>query len=101
MKWFNKWLSKKLKQAWDESSNTNHGVAMAVSGAYKSRESKGLNTEGIRMTLHKANGGYAIEFENYDTSTDRMLRELHVFADDTNLGESIAQAVTYHLLKST
>ena len=99
MKWFNEWFANKVRRAWEDA-----GTARKDSVGNRpvlASKSRGIDAEGIRMTLHKAVGGYAIEFEKYDNLADRMIRDLHIIHDDDNLGESISQAITYHLLKNT
>jgi hypothetical protein len=52
--------------------------------------------------VHKAlSGGYAVEFVKYDINTDKHIRDLYVLADDTKLGDGLAQIITAHALKNS
>lgn len=98
MKWFDRWFAKKCKQAW-ENENKYSDVAISIGSKTAVREGSGIRSEGIRMNMYHANGGYILEFEHYDRRTDQMDRDLYVIHEGNNLGENISQVVTMHLLK--
>ena len=58
------------------------------------RENKSLS-----FTLHPAEGGYILEYSNYDGSHDRYTQRLHIINDSDDMGESIAKIVTLELLR--
>ncbi len=103
MKWFDRWFAKKCKQAWEGvDGRYSDGVAISVKGSNRVvSTSDGLRSDGIRMTMYTANGGYVLEFEKYDRLVDRMDRDLYVIQDDGDLGGHIARAVSMHLLRNS
>lgn len=102
MKWFDRWFAKKCKQSWESASDGRYiDVTSAVKGSNRVSTSDGLRSDGIRMTMYHANGGYVLEFEKYDRLVDRMDRDLYVIQDDGDLGGHIARAVSMHLLRNS
>jgi hypothetical protein len=101
VKWFDRWFAKKCKHAWESEHNRYSDVAVSVKGSNRVSASDGLRSDGIRMTMYHANGGYVLEFEKYDRLVDRMDRDLYVIQDDGDLGGHIARAVSMHLLRNT
>ena len=99
MKWFDRWLAKKCKQAWESENKYSDSVAISVGSSKGVIRESAIRSDGIRMNMYHANGGYILEFENYDRNTDRMDRDLYVITDDAKVGENIAQTITMHLLK--
>lgn len=102
MKWFDRWFANKCKQAWEGGDSRYSDVAVSVKGSNRIvSTSDGLRSDGIRMTMYNANGGYVLEFEKYDRLVDRMDRDLYVIQDDGDLGGHIARAVSMHLLRNS
>lgn len=100
MKWFDRWFAKKAKEAWENSHKYDSGVPIAVKSSGL-REGSSIRSDGIRMNMYHANGGYILEFEHYDRRTDQMDRDLYVIHDNGNMGENISQIITMHLLKTS
>lgn len=99
MKWFDRWLAKKCKQAWESEHKYSDGVPISVGSSKGVIRESAIRSDGIRLNMYHANGGYILEFEHYDRNTDRMDRDLYVITDDAKVGEHIAQTITMHLLK--
>jgi hypothetical protein len=62
-------------------------------------ESDRLSSEGMRMQIYKASGGYVIETRSYDSHKDRNHNSMHVITDDQDLGESLGKIVMMEALK--
>lgn len=109
MKWFDKWLANKCKQAWENSQYEEKGEAISlntlssnrpkVNRISKGRESDDLSTEPITFKMFKASGGWAIEFRQYDSRNDRVETSLYVVNDEEELGRHISQIITMEALK--
>ena len=105
MKWFYKWLASKI----DDTKYAEPDEAMAVntssSGRPKSRriasvrESDELGSEPITFKMFKGNGGWAIEFRQYDHKNDRVDTSLYVVNNEEELGRHISQIITMEALK--
>lgn len=103
MNWFYRWLSDKISNA---NHNTEENAINLVStGRPKSpkiasvRESDDLRSEPIQFKMFKANGGWAIEFRQYDNRNDRVDTSLYVVNDEEELGKHVSQIITMEALK--
>ena len=62
-------------------------------------ESSGLSSEGMRLQIYKANGGYVIETRSYDNHKDRHFTTMHVITEDQDIGNALGQIVMMEALK--
>ena len=112
MKWFDKWLAKKCKQAWENKDQieeaawltNNHKMAIgkANMGTMAVPQTLGhrLESNGIRFHLYKATGGFVVETQSYDKRTDRHQTQLYVFNNDQEIGQEIGKIITLESLRS-
>jgi hypothetical protein len=63
------------------------------------RDNEDLSTEPITFKMFKANGGWAVEFRQYDNRNDRIDTSLYVVNDEEELGKHISQIITMEALK--
>lgn len=113
MKWFDRWFANKCKEAWENSnvevteepqyaisSGRQIGLASAKRRNISTvRESDDLSSEPITFKMFKANGGWAIEFRQYDVKNDRVDNSLYVVNNEEELGKHISQIITMEALK--
>lgn len=59
----------------------------------------GLSSEGMRLQIYRANGGYVIETRSYDSHKDRHFNTMHVITEDQDLGECLGKIVMMEALK--
>jgi len=109
MKWFDKWFTKKCKEAWNSDSHTevesweepvrlrHKNSTSALSSGPKTRQFN--NNDGMNFTIHNANGGYILEYSSYDSKNDLYENRLHVIQSDTDLGQGIAHIITFEMLR--
>jgi hypothetical protein len=105
MKWFYRWLASKI----DDTKYEEPGEAISLSSMNSSRpksnripkvrESDELGSEPITFKMFKANGGWAIEFRQYDSRNDRVDTKLYVVNDEQELGKHVSQIITMEALK--
>jgi len=62
-------------------------------------ESDRLSSEGMRMQIYRASGGYVVENRSYDHHKDRNLNSMHVITEDQDLGEALGKIVMMETLK--
>jgi len=62
-------------------------------------EADRLSTEGMRLQIYKASGGYVIETRSYDSHKDRNFTTMHVITEDQDLGDSLGKIVMMEALK--
>lgn len=94
MMWFNKWLYKKLKQAWNTEQDVPQPSTLSV------ERDKRIDSQGMNFTVHRANGGHIIEYRQYDRHKDRSDNKLHIITDDKDIGEELGKIITFESLRS-
>jgi len=62
-------------------------------------ESSSLSSEGMRLQVYRANGGYVIETRTYDNIKDRHFTTMHVITEDQDLGDALGKIVMMEALK--
>lgn len=98
MKWFDNWFAKKSKQAWDEAQKQHYAVPSITSGIIATHN--GLNSNGLNMTIYKADGGTIVEFRHYDSVKDRNNNSLHVIRDGDDFTQRLSEIVTLEIMRN-
>jgi hypothetical protein len=62
-------------------------------------ETPHLESEGLRLQVFRASGGYVIETRSYDRKNDRNHNTMHVITDEENLGERIGKIIMMEALR--
>lgn len=62
-------------------------------------EADRLSSEGMRMQIYKASGGYVVETRNYDRRKDENFHTMHVITEDQNLGDALGKIVMMEALQ--
>lgn len=93
MKWFDKWFAKRVKKAWDEA----HSSPLVATNVLRTHDV--LNSNGLNLTVYKADGGTVIEFRHYDPVKDRSMNSLHVITDNDDFAERLSEIITMELMK--
>ena len=108
MQWFFRWLGNKIQVSQQyEEVQADQGLVIGskysnVARVRKSnsiRESDDLHSDPITFKMFKANGGWAIEFRQYDPKNDRHDTSLYVVNGEEELGKHISQIITMEALK--
>ncbi len=59
-----------------------------------------LQSEGMRLQIYKANGGYVVETRGYDRHRDRSNYTMHVIKEEDDLGDALGKIVMMEALKA-
>jgi hypothetical protein len=62
-------------------------------------ETDRLQSDGMRLQIYKASGGYVVETRGYDRKTDRHNTTMHVIHEDKDLGETLGKIVMMEALR--
>jgi hypothetical protein len=62
-------------------------------------EASSLSSEGMRLQVYKASGGFVIETRSYDQRTDRHHNTMHVITEDEDLGERLGKIIMMEALR--
>ena len=63
-------------------------------------ESDRLSSEGMRLQIYKASGGYVVETCSYDSHKDRNFNSMHVITEEQDLGDALGKIVMMEALRS-
>jgi hypothetical protein len=58
-----------------------------------------LQSDGMRLQIYKANGGYVVETRGYDRKMDRNNYTMHIIKDDDDLGDALGKIVMMEALR--
>jgi len=58
-----------------------------------------LSSEGMRLQIYKASGGFVVETRSYDRRSDRNNNTMHVITDEQDLGDALGKIVMMEALK--
>jgi hypothetical protein len=100
MNWFDKWIAKKVRQAWDDAASPKqfHNIVGSKTAELVSRDRMDSNPD-LNFRMFRAENGYVMEVRYNDRRTDRTTTNLHLISDDQDLGQSIAHIITVESLK--
>jgi hypothetical protein len=62
-------------------------------------ETDRLSSEGMRMQIYRASGGYVVETRSYDRRKDENMNSIHVITEDQDLGDALGKIVMMEALK--
>ena len=62
-------------------------------------EADRLSSEGMRLQVYKASGGYVVETRSYDRRKDQNFNTMHVIRDDQDLGDALGKIVMMEALQ--
>jgi hypothetical protein len=58
-----------------------------------------LSSEGMRLQIYKASGGYVVETRSYDRNRDRNQNTMHVITEAEDLGDRLAKIIMMEALQ--
>jgi len=58
-----------------------------------------LQSDGMRLQVYRASGGYVVETRGYDRKMDRNNYTMHVIKDDDDLGNALGKIVMMEALR--
>jgi len=58
-----------------------------------------LSSEGMRLQVYRASGGYVVETRSYDHHKDRNINSIHVITEEQDLGDALGKIVMMEALK--
>ena len=62
-------------------------------------EEASLSSDGMRLQIYKASGGYVVETRYYDRHKDRNFNTMHVITEDQDLGNALGKIVMMEALQ--
>jgi hypothetical protein len=62
-------------------------------------EGNQLDSDGMRLQIYKASGGFVVETRQYDRRTDRHNNTMHVVTEEQDLGQALGKIVMMEALR--
>jgi len=104
MKWLDRWLSKKMQQAWNNSQEKDyHPKVNSISTLLGSSHStkSGLDRDAtMQFRMHKAENGWIIELTGVDRKTERHYSKLHIIGEEDDFDQTLCHIITVESLRS-
>ena len=94
------WLKRRLRNWVNNTEDEMVSNRKVNRGLTVSADSEGLNSEPLRLSIYRANGGTVVETRQYDRLKDRNQNHLHIISHDDNLGESLAKIIMMESLRA-
>jgi hypothetical protein len=94
--------AKKMKLTWKQRFRNwlyDDDADKAVEVPSLSIEPASLDSNGMRLQIYKASGGFVVETRRYDERTDRHDNTMHVITEDEDLGERLGKIVMMEALR--
>lgn len=88
------WLKRRL-QRWAMNDSIVEKESTISAGVRRSPRATGMN-----FTLYRANGGYILEYHQYNHKTDESDHKLHIIRDDQDLGTELAHIISFEALRA-
>ena len=95
MQFIIRWLNKKFNSSFKDAS-----VGVYATESIASPKTSNLNSFGMNFTVYKANGGFIVEYHQYDRHRDRGEHKLHIVTEDKDLGEELGKIISFETLRS-
>ena len=99
MGWFDQWLNKKMKAAWQKEANISINEAKIPIGIDR-LDREHFDRPALSFKMHRAESGWIMEVRRYDPRTDRNSTALHIINDEDDLGDNIAKIITMETLRA-
>jgi len=94
--------AKKMKLTWKQRFRNwlyDDDADKAVEVPSLSIEPASLDSNGMRLQIYKASGGFVVETRRYDERTDRHDNTMHVITESEDLGERLGKIVMMEALR--
>jgi hypothetical protein len=72
---------------------------MPEDGPQLAVEGNRLDSDGMRLQIYKASGGYVVETRSYDRVKDRSYNSMFVITEDQDLGNQLGKIVMMEALR--
>ena len=107
MKWFDKWLYRKVRDMWDNQHKYEaerdyieaKGLKMALVGAQAVAKAPVEGEDRITFELSSAVGGRILNVRRYDPRKDMHDQTTYVIASGEDVGERVSKILNLELLK--
>lgn len=109
MKWFDKFLYRKLRDMWDNKHKYNQYLeedqikvprGLGMNAVAMVDESTGWE-DGLRINVKKVIGGFVVSFRNYDRKLDRNSERHYIITDEQDFNKELGNMITLESMKQT
>ena len=96
MKWFDQWIYKKCKDAW-ENAHLSPSESGRLATAIASDDVDW--GDGLNIRVKRVNGGFIINFRKYDRVKDRHHENIHIITDDKDFNKELGKLITMESMR--
>jgi len=103
MKWFDRWFQRQCKKAWYSTQGSDPIEETIKNWQPALGLQPSLNRDGIRFQIHRAVGGYVVEYYDHTKNTTVGMdytNQLQIVPDDADLGQELSKIIMMETLKS-
>jgi hypothetical protein len=61
--------------------------------------SRRIDSHGINFTVHRATGGFIVEYHQFNRENDRSEHTLHIVREEEDLGNELSKIISFQSLK--
>ena len=100
MKWFDNWIAKKCKEAWQRARDEDVSEGPRPSRLHTIAGGKTFDSDGgLSMQLYKALGGRIVVFNNYNEKIDRNTRTTYIITDEQDFERELSKIITLESMR--
>jgi hypothetical protein len=106
LSWFERWFLKHSKKAWKnakhpayQEEDNRRGPRGPIEPLYASSNRSLNDRNSIDMSLFRADGGWIVQFTNYDDHRDRTNVHHFVIPDSEDFGQKLSEIITLQCLR--
>jgi len=103
MKWFDNWFQRQCKKAWYSAQGSDPIEETIKNWQPAPGLQPNLNRDGIRFQIHRAVGGYVVEYYDHTKNTTVGMdytNQLQIIPEDADLGQELSKIIMMETLKS-
>jgi len=102
MKWFDRWFQRQCRKAWDSAQGSDPIEETIKNWRPAPGLQPNLNRDGIRFQIHRAVGGYVVEYYDHTKNTSVGMdytNQLQIIPEDADLGQELSKIIMMETLK--
>ena len=108
MKWFDKFLYRKLRDMWDNKNHYNHYLEEDLIKVSRGMSMNSIAVEestdwedGLRINFKKVIGGYVVSFRCYVRKLDRSNDRNYIITDEQEFEKELGKIITLESMKQS
>lgn len=97
--WFKKKFAQWSHEAWENANSNTIKTSTQIGLAIPSTGNSINMSDGLSFTICRADGGYIVQTQYWDSRQGSNVNSLHIITDDKNIGEELNKIFIFTNLK--